>query len=56
MKLATVNGQPCVKISDDLTKASPALLLCTRDLTALPQNTGDKEVVAHVKRVFDLHE
>ncbi|KAF9448625.1 nicotinate phosphoribosyltransferase [Macrolepiota fuliginosa MF-IS2] len=37
IKLATLNGQPCVKISDDLDK-----------------NTGDKDTVAHVKRVFNL--
>ncbi|KAF5359646.1 hypothetical protein D9756_003184 [Leucocoprinus leucothites] len=37
IKLRSVNGLPCVKISDDLTK-----------------NTGDKDVVAHIKQVFDL--
>ncbi|KAF5375636.1 hypothetical protein D9757_008554 [Collybiopsis confluens] len=40
IKLAEVNGIPCVKISDDLNKAS--------------QNTGDREVVDGVKKLFEL--
>ncbi len=37
IKLASVDGKPCVKISDDLTK-----------------NTGDKETVQQVKKIFGL--
>ncbi|THV02788.1 nicotinate phosphoribosyltransferase [Dendrothele bispora CBS 962.96] len=37
IKLSSVNGKPCVKISDDLTK-----------------NTGDKDTVEKVKKLFGL--
>lgn len=62
-QLYSINDQPCVKISDELTKvrASGMPRICMRQvylLTRRPleQNTGDPEAVKLVKQRFGLEE
>lgn len=67
IKLASIEGKPCVKISDDLMKVSSSSLCTpfrTRSLwmrvfvviadRSTLQNTGDKETVLKVKDIFGL--
>lgn len=55
IKISGVNGVPCVKISDDLDKVSSFFFVWKRALKYIcTQNTGEKEVIAHVKQVFGL--
>ncbi|KAG6374284.1 hypothetical protein JVT61DRAFT_4306 [Boletus reticuloceps] len=54
IKLAKVDDKDCVKISDDLNKVQ-----CTGDsfhatLHFHPQNTGDKTLVAGVKKLYGI--
>lgn len=53
IKLAAVNGKPCVKISDELTKVYPHRLPMYFILNAL-QNTGDPQAVKEVKEMYNL--
>lgn len=53
IKLASINGLPCIKISDDLTKVSLSYMI-TGILFNLLQNTGDLETVLRVKDIFGL--
>ena len=53
IKLAAVNDKPCVKISDELTKACTYILPIDLILM-IPQNTGDPEVVKLVKEIYNL--
>ena len=53
IKLAAVNGKPCVKISDELTKVYPHRSPMYFILNTL-QNTGDPQAVKEVKEMYNL--
>lgn len=55
IKIASVNGVPCVKISDDLMKVSDYISeLVVLIATSWFQNTGDPATIRKVKEIFDL--
>lgn len=59
-QLYSINDQPCVKISDELTKVRGLVPACPKSVcsrVALSnQNTGDPEAVKLVKQRFGLEE
>lgn len=56
IKLHTVGGEFCAKISDELTKVRIYLRSSYCLVTdGIPQNTGNKEAIEKAKKVFGIN-